>query len=206
MNSWGKYCWAGTIDEFLKLTRDKFMLAMKVGTRARLKEGETLELGQIRAWKDERKHLFVQLSKLPLKYRGLHIVFEYVLPGHPDKLTEQVAYCKVPDAMVIGRSGVLVLEFKQREPPPYDGFAKETRSYLRLLEKWHPLVPKMSAHGALVLTKAVEFRKSYPRVKAISPDRICSCVKKTFCDNPTPYSSPDEFLSAIKTPERSLDF
>jgi len=62
---------------------------------------------------------------------------------------------------IFGRSGVFVLEFKQREPPPFDGFAKETRGYLRLIEKWHPYVPRMTARGALVLTHAVNFGKKY---------------------------------------------
>jgi len=77
------------------------------------------------------------------------------------------------------------------EPPPFDGFAAETRGYLRLLERWHPGVPRMSAKGTLVLTHAVDFGKKYPREKAISPDRIPTVVRKTFAESLIPCPDPD---------------
>lgn len=193
----GHYCWVGTIGEFLELDRGMFKAAMIAGTLPRLPKGERPGEGQYRAWRDEFLHLRRELGQLEQKYRRLHIVFEYILPGHPDKESGKVAYCKIPDVMVFGRGGVLVLEFKQREPPPYDGFAKETRGYLRLLERWHPSVSKMSAQGALVLTKAVDFGKKYPRVRAISPDRIRAQIRKVFAEDCEPVPAPGEFLRKV---------
>ena len=197
MRGFGDYCWAGSIGEFLKLDRGEFVDAMVAGTLARLPDGERPSQGQRAAWRDEFRHLRRELGKLDAKFHRLHIVFEYVLPGHQDRQSGRVEYCKIPDVVVFGRGGVLVLEFKQREPPPYDGFAKETRGYLRLLEKWHPLVPKMSARGVLVLTHAIDFGKKYPRVKAISPDRIPSQIRKAFCDDSEPVENPIEYLKAV---------
>jgi len=57
----------------------------------------------------------------------------------------------------------------------------------------------MSAKGALVLTHAVDFGKRYPRVKAISPDRIPAIVRKTFAEALIPCSDPEKWLSSIVT-------
>ena len=174
MNGIGEYCWVGTIAEFLSLDRGRFVDAMCRGSIRIHGCARRPSQGQRAAWRDEFKHLRRVL-----------------------KLGGEVEYFKIPDAMIFGRSGVFVLEFKQREPPPFDGFAKETRGYLRLIEKWHPYVPRMTARGALVLTHAVNFGKKYPRVKAISPDRIPAMVRKIFGVNHDPVSDPVVFLKAI---------
>ena len=75
--------------------------------------------------------------------------------------------------------------------------AENAESYLRLIEKWHPRVPKMTARGALVLTHAANFGKKYPRVKAISPDRIPVVVRKAFATNRHPVPDPAGFLKSI---------
>ena len=192
----GACAWVGTIDEFLRFNRGSFMETMKAG-QALVTEYKADE-HQYRAWRDEFRHLRVQLARLESEYRRLHIAFEYAVPGWPDKESGDVAYEKRPDAVIFSDQQVLVLEFKQREPPPYDGFAKETRGYLRLLENWHPKVPRMSAKGALVLTKAVDFGKKYPRVRAISPDRIPAVVRKAFADTTIPCPDPKLWLAAVK--------
>ena len=197
MNIVGEYCWVGTIGEFLLLDRGSFVDAMRSGSIRIYGGTRRPSQGQFAAWRDEFRHLKNEFAKLDVAFRNLHVVFEYVLPGHENKMTGAVEYVKIPDAMIFGRSGVLVLEFKQREPPPFDGFAKETRGYLRLIEKWHPRVPKMTARGALVLTHAVNFGKKYPRVKAISPDRIPTMVRKVFGINHDPISDPVAFLKSI---------
>ena len=197
MNGIGEYCWVGTIAEFLSLDRGRFVDAMCSGSIRIHGCARRPSQGQRAAWRDEFKHLKRELARLDVAFHNLHIVFEYVLPGHENKTTGEVEYFKIPDAMIFGRSGVFVLEFKQREPPPFDGFAKETRGYLRLIEKWHPYVPRMTARGALVLTHAVNFGKKYPRVKAISPDRIPAMVRNIFGVNHDPVSDPVAFLKAI---------
>ncbi len=199
--AYGDYCWAGTIGELLSLKRNQFVDAMVEGTVRRLGNGDRPGVEQRRAWRDELKHLKKELALLPECMKRLHIAFEYVLPGHPDKGSGEVAYCKIPDAIIFGRGGVLVLEFKQREAPPFEGFARETRSYLRLLEQWHPRVPRMSAHGALVLTHAVNFRKRFPRVKAISPDKIHSMIQSLFRADPAPIPDAAEFLRDVQSPD-----
>ena len=186
----------GTIDELLRLNRRQFIDAMKAGNPT--VSAYPLEQSQYKAWRDEFRHLRVQLAKLRAEYRKLHIAFEYVLPGHPDKDTGIIEYEKRPDVIIFSERQVLILEFKQREPPPYEGFAKETRGYLRLLEKWHPKVPRMTAKGALVLTKAQDFGKRFPRVKAISPDRIPAIMRNVFCDSHTPCTDPSRWLSSIE--------
>lgn len=188
----------GTIEELLSLNRRQFLDAMKAGNST--VSAYPLEQSQYKAWRDEFRHLRVQLAKLRSEYRKLHIAFEYVLPGHPDKDTGVVEYEKRPDVIIFSERQVLILEFKQREPPPYEGFAKETRGYLRLLEKWHPKVPRITAKGALVLTKAQDFGKRFPRVKAISPDRIPAIMRNVFCNSHTPCADPSRWLSILKTP------
>ncbi len=199
---YGDCCWVGTLGELLSLKRNQFVDAMVEGTVRRLGNGDRPNPSQRQAWRDELKHLKKELALLPAEMRSLHIVFEYVLPGHQDRETGEVEYCKIPDAMIFGRSGVLVLEFKQREAPPFEGFAKETRGYLRLLEKWHRRIPSMSAYGALVLTHAMNFRKRFPRVKAISPDKIHSLILSLFRTDPTPLPDPAEFLRDVQSPEK----
>lgn len=191
----GTCAWHGTISEFLSLDRGGFLALMKAANSE--VSGYPAGHPQYKAWRDEFKHLRRELAKLGAPYRRLHIAFEYVLPGHPDKDTGHVLYEKRPDVVIFSSGQVLVLEFKQREPPPYDGFAKETRGYLRLLEKWHSKVPRMGAKGLLVLTKAVDFGKKYPRVKAISPDRIPSQIRKVFADALEPHPAPEEWLADI---------
>ena len=196
----GRCAWHGTIDAFLSLDRGTFVDALK---RANPYVSEyPVGHPQYKAWRDEFRHLRVQLSKLGERYRRLHIAFEYVLAGHPDKSTGAVAYEKRPDVIIFSADNVLVLEFKQREPPPFDGFAAEARGYLRLLEKWHPSVARMSAKGLLVLTHAVDFGKKYPRVKAVSPDRIPSQIRKVFSEDCVPHSDPESWLSEIRNAER----
>ena len=129
----GKCSWTGTIDELLSSNRRQFLDAMKAGNST--VSAYPLEQSQYKAWRDEFRHLRVQLAKLKAEYRKLHIAFEYVLPGHPDKKTGVTEYEKRPDVIIFSERQVLILEFKQREPPPYEGFAKEARGYLRLLEK-----------------------------------------------------------------------
>jgi hypothetical protein len=192
----GKCSWVGTIEELLSLNRRQFLDAMKAGNPT--VSAYPLEHSQYKAWRDEFRHLRVQLAKLRAEYRKLHIAFEYVLPEHPDKNTGVVKYEKRPDVIIFSERQVLILEFKQREPPPYEGFAKETRGYLRLLEKWHPKVPRMTAKGALVLTKAQDFGKRFARVKAISPDRIPAIIRNVFCNSHTPYTDPSRWLSRIE--------
>jgi len=47
----------------------------------------------------------------------------------------------------------------------------------------------------------VDFGKKYPRVKAISPDRIPSVVRKTFAEALEPCADPHRWLADIgKTP------
>ena len=191
----GACAWAGTIDEFLRFNRGSFMETMKA--RQALVTEYKADEHQYRAWRDEFRHLRVQLARLGGEYRRLHIALEYVVPGWPDKEAGKILYEKRPDVVLFSESQVLVLEFKQREPPPFEGFAKETRGYLRLLEEWHPKVPRMSAKGALVLTHAVDFGKKYPRVKAISPDRIPATIRKTFIGALTRCSNPRIWLSAV---------
>ena len=192
----GKCSWMGTIDELLRLNRRQFIDAMKAGNPT--VSAYPLEQSQYKAWRDEFRHLHVQLAKLRAEYRKLHIAFEYVLPGHPDKNTGVVEYEKRPDVIIFSERQVLILEFKQRDPPPYEGFAKETRGYLRLLEKWHPKVPRMTAKGALILTKAQDFGRRFPRIKAISPDRIPATIRNVFCNSHTPCTNPSRWLSSIE--------
>lgn len=191
----GACAWVGTIDEFLRFDRGAFMETMKAGQALVTKY--KADEHQYRAWRDEFRHLRVQLARLGSEYRRLHIALEYVLPGWPDRESGKVSYEKRPDAVVFSSSRVLVLEFKQREPPPYDGFAKEVRGYLRLLENWHSKVPRMGAKGALVLTHAVDFGKKYPRVGAVSPDRIPAVVRKAFEGELTPCSDPRAWLAGV---------
>ena len=197
----GECAWAGTIGEFLALNRGVFIDAMREGTYKRMFNDKTISIGQYRAWRDEFRHLRRELSRLCSRWKqsiGLCIAFEYVIPGHPDKDTGRVEYIKIPDVVIFSSNQVLVLEFKQREPPPYDGFAKETRGYLRLLEKWHPDIPRMNAKGALVLTKSIEFQMRYPRVLAISPDRIPAVVRKVFAGTDISSEPPRDFLRRIR--------
>ena len=144
----GRCAWCGTIEEFLRFNRKTFMEMMKTQNAA-VSDYPVGEAHYV-AWRDEFKHLRVQLARLSPKYHKLHIALEYVLPGYPDKETGKVEYEKRPDAVIFSSNRVLVMEFKQHEPPPFEGFAREVRGYLRLLERWHPHVPKMSAKGLLV--------------------------------------------------------
>lgn len=192
----GKCAWCGTVEEFLKFDRGTFLGQMKT-TNDRV---SAYEVGQAnyRAWRDEFKWLRGQFARLKGPYRQLHLAFEYVLPGWPDKSGGAITYEKRPDLVMFSQDQLLVFEFKQREAPPFAGFARETRSCLRLFEKWHRRVPKMSAKGALVLTKAVDFGKRYPRVKAISPDRMPSIVHKTFAAHLAPCPDPEAWLVDLR--------
>ena len=63
----------GTIDELLSLNRRQFLDAMKAGNST--VSAYPLEQSQYKAWRDEFRHLRVQLAKLRAEYRKLHIAF-----------------------------------------------------------------------------------------------------------------------------------
>ena len=193
----GRCAWCGTIAEFLeRFDRGSFVALLK--ERNAWVSSFPVGKPQVDAWRDEFVKLrYSELEKLPEAFRRLHVAFEYVLPGHEDRETGEVTHEKRPDVVIFSSDQVLVLEFKQREAPPYDGFAKATRGYLRLFEKWHRRVPEASAKGLLVLTKAHEFKKGYDRVKAVSPDRIHVYVKKAFEGHLTPCDDPEAWLSDL---------
>ena len=182
-----KFCWCGTIKEFLDLDPAVWLEQMKSAYRH--VSPYPLNNGLVAAWKKNCKVLHRALPSLNPGGENLHLIFEYGLPCRMNPETGDVAdmnHACYADCIVVSEAAVVVLEFKQSSVPLTKHAWKASKYYNRLQDyhdeslgkhKWGILVPTRSTGLRekvyyQVQTSNGPIERPIPCITACSPDRL----------------------------------
>ena len=188
-----KFCWCGTIKDFLDLDPAAWLEQMKSAYPH--VSPYPLSDSQVAAWADSCAVLHRALPALKPGYENLHLIFEYGLPYRMNPETGDVAdrnRACYADCIVVSNAAVVVLEFKQfSEPLPCHAW--EAVRYRNRLQRYHDQSWGKRKWGILVPTHSTGLRervyrqvntpkgpieKSIPRITACSPDRLAEELEK----------------------------
>lgn len=203
MIEFGSYAAYYTIRGFLGKTQEAFIKSLK-NNFPRVSPF-ALEEEQIAAWKDCFNVLQESLSDLPMSYRNLNIVFEYVLPNNkPGTKKAQEGTPIRADVILVSNDTVLVLEFKQRdEKDLFKGLASQANKYKTRLENYHNKSKNMDINALLVLTKANDYRGEVEEVPCCSPDRLSDEIIHLMGNFPKPYPRFGDWINSKFVPDNS---
>lgn len=173
---------------FFQLSLQEFMNHMKLNYIDIC--GEEAHPLQLRAWEDSFDVLHTHLSEL--KHFHVYMVFEYVLPREGGRR---------PDLLVLTSSEVLVIEFKERARFQ-QADVDQVSAYARDLQYYHQESHERKVIPYLVPTKALDRRRLFNNVIAISPDLLFSDIEQ-YCTNYY-HGNVEDWLSSNYEPLPSI--
>lgn len=194
-----RYCYMGTVTDFLQTSCDTWLQEMK----SNFSEAYLLSLGklQIDAWIDCYHVLKSELTPFNEIYRAFHIVFEYALPYEAGRR---------PDVLLISNEYVLILEFKKKEKV-LRADLDQVAAYCRDIQEYHYESRNKRVLPYLVVTKMQEIETiSENGVHICSGDMLfkalCKAVpgKVTACKIETWLQSNYEPLPTIVEAARMI--
>ncbi len=163
------FCYCSAIDEFLELSKNEWLEAMKENYVF----VTPYELGkkQIQAWKDEYDVLHEQLGRIVRKnkdYGRLSILFEYVLWDFDNENGVR------PDVIILGKGRIGIIEFKTRsiDDDTYQYVTSQAKKYRHRLLHNHDESRDMKLSVAAVMTSMKDYCEIRGRVRCVSPDRF----------------------------------
>lgn len=174
----GRACYQTTVERFLNTEKPDWIEIMS--SEFAHVSGHGLAAQQRRAWDDEYDVLRKALAELPDEYKGLWVIFEYVMPLSRDG-SEQDPGVR-PDVVVLAQDTVVIIEFKSR--PEYRPFMrKQVMKYRNRIEKWHKESKGLYKRAVLVLTKSEEPLLIYDR-------KLWICSKDKLAEVLTTFPRP----------------
>lgn len=136
-----RYCYADTVDNFLKISENDWISEMKSG----FSEAYMLALGnvQVGVWKDCYRVLQEQLPKFNAENPNFSIVFEYSLPYESGRR---------PDVLLVSKEFVVILEFKKKDSV-LRADIDQVAAYARDIEEYHYESRTKDISSVLVVTE-----------------------------------------------------
>lgn len=179
------YCYANTLSQFMKVTKESWMKSMQ----AHFKDicNEPASESQIKSWDDCFDVLKKELNIFATENPDVYIIFEYVL-----RYTSR----KRPDVILLSKDQLAILEFKRKDSPLLDDRV-QTEEYARNLYLYHGASSKMkSITPMLVLTytDAIETHKE-GIVLIVSRGHLAEVVER-YMVKPEPMENIHDWINA----------
>lgn len=145
------------IADFLKTSDSDILAKLKEGSEKLY--NKPAEDSQIRAWNNEISVLKNAAQKLPNNWI---VILEYILPREEGRR---------PDVIILTRTKVLVLEFKQYTEEHHSQI-DQVVGYTRDLREYHSYCFDKAVVPFLILTKTQNKKDTYDDVQILSPDKL----------------------------------
>lgn len=128
-----KYCWKGTLENWLFTNENDFLKEMQVNYKKTL----TAKLHPdqnppIDIWKEEYEAIYNELKEVNQALPGFNIIFEYTIPGTSNSR---------PDILLVSKNKIVIIEYKNhlRYEEAEDEAVFQTSVYHRELSTMHTL-------------------------------------------------------------------
>lgn len=128
-----KYCWKGTLDEWLNTSKEKFLEEMKINYKNTLTAKlHPLEGPPVDIWRAEYENLRDDLKVVNGSLPGFNIIFEYCIPGTSNSR---------PDVLLVSKDKIIIIEYKNHKnyKDAEDEAIFQTGLYYRELANMHTL-------------------------------------------------------------------
>lgn len=209
VNNYGECCYKSTVKKFLSISDEDWL--RKMDKNYKKVYAGPLSVAERNAWGDERAVLVSSLSKMP-QLNSLHIVFEYVVPGYISKSeNSEMKSNRRIDALLVGKTALLALEFKQVDRSNSFKVTQGTRQakhYRKILHGYHIGSVGMRKRSLLVLTHAEGLYENIcgKRVAMCSPDILPNLLGSYFTDTQAVRSITDWLHSGFShNPKHPFD-
>lgn len=157
-------CWEGTIQEFLLLSKEDWLISMQSNHKTLLNEGASK--AQLGAWSDCFDVLNKQLQYIEPQYRSEHLIFEYLLPREGGRR---------PDVVLLIGNHVIILEFKQKYTYN-EADLDQAIGYARDLREYHLESRESVVVAYLVATKRSRGVKHISGISSLAPIEIAETI------------------------------
>lgn len=189
----GRFCWSGTVDQFVHSTKAQWLAHMT--QQYNTVSPFSLKRGQKEAWSTSYSALKNALRKNSNLKNAL-LVFEYAIPHTTDN--GGVKALNWPDALIVTDKKILVLEFKNF-PLETDKLIKDylsqARKYKGNLREYHVESKEKRIKCILVSTKMQHVFQKVGRNSFCSGDMLCEALKAS-CSGVTRPFDRDAWLNS----------
>lgn len=180
-------CWYGTLSELQSTPASDLLNKLISGHHNICNEAASSE--QINAWRNCIRVLKETTNNL---YQEYGVIFEYVLPRERGRR---------PDVLIISKSVILVLEFKDYERIR-SAHIDQTAAYARDIADYHSNARDKEIHPVLVLTRAKGLNKKLDNVFIASPDNLSHLLSSIIMEDSS--GNICDFLSGDYSPLPTL--